>query len=202
MKRFNKKKLRIHQGYLYFGREPCHRIIWREDVGPISAGYDIHHKDGNSFNNLVENLECISKSDHMKLHSLEFKESRSKNMSKNSEKLHAWHRTEEGRKFLKEKGRKEFERRIPKSCTCAHCGKQFSSVHTIPTKFCSNNCMSAERRASGKDNETRSCIICSKDFVINKYQLTKTCSKPCRAKYIGNLKRKVKPIFSQKTSLQ
>lgn len=189
MRRFDPEFLTIHKGYLRFGRQPCHRIIWIEDVGPIPKGYDVHHKDGNKLNNLLSNLECISKSDHMRLHALEEREKRSKRMSKNSEKLHAWLKTDRGKKFLSDKAKKQFQNRLERSCVCAECGKSFMSKHTVPTKFCSNNCMSRDRRKSGKDNEERSCIICSNPFVINKYQLTKTCSKPCRAKHISNRKR-------------
>lgn len=190
MKRFKAKEVKVRKGYLCIGHEPCHRIIWEQDIGPIPQGFHIHHKDGNKFNNLIQNLECISHAEHMRLHRLEQRNDLSCRMSKNSEKLHEWHRSEEGRKSLKEKARKEFINRTPRLCVCAECGKEFSSIHTVPTKFCSNNCMSRERKKSGKDNEERTCIICSMPFVINKYQLTKTCSKPCRAKHISNLKTK------------
>lgn len=44
------------------------RKIWVRINGPIPKGYHIHHKDGDFTNNSIENLECISASDHAKLH--------------------------------------------------------------------------------------------------------------------------------------
>ncbi len=38
-------------------------------IGKIPDGYDIHHKDFNKTNNNIENLECLSKSDHTRLYS-------------------------------------------------------------------------------------------------------------------------------------
>jgi hypothetical protein len=187
------KKTRIKKGYHYCGKKLLHRLIWQHYKGEIPKGHVIHHKDGNKLNNSIENLECMTQAEHSKLHRLEESESLSKRMAKNSEKLHEWHRSEEGRKSMSERGRKQFEQRPVRLCICAECGKEFSSIHTVPTKFCSNNCMSRDRRKSGKDNEERTCIICSTPFVINKYQLTKTCSKPCRAKHISNLKTKKIP---------
>ena len=191
MKRFDAKHLTIHKGYLRFKRKYCHRLIWTEDVGPIPEGFDIHHKDGNKLNNLLNNLECLSKSDHMKLHAIETSERRSRCMSKNSDKLHAWLKTERGIEFLSEKAKKEWDIREERDFTCSFCQKPFKAKHTSEVKFCGDNCVARARRASGVDNEERTCCICSKPFIINRYQLTKTCSKPCRAKLISNLKRKL-----------
>jgi hypothetical protein len=191
MKRFNAKKVTIRKGYLTYKRKNCHRIIWEQDVGPIPDGYDIHHKDGNKFNNLLSNLECLSKSDHMALHANENREKMSKCMSDNSEKIHAWLNTEKGKKFLSEKAKKQWEEQPLKDFICAVCFKQFQTKHNRKNvKFCSDACVMRARVASGVDNVERPCVICSNLFTINKYQKTVTCSKPCRAKHIGNLKRK------------
>jgi hypothetical protein len=189
MKRFDAKNLSIHKGYLRYKRKYCHRLIWEEDVGPIPEGFDVHHKDGNKLNNLLNNLECISKSDHMRLHAIEGREKRSSRMKKNSVKVHAWLKTEKGKKFLSDKAKKQFEMRPKKEYSCEVCSVVFTSKHTLPVKYCSDNCVMKARRLRNEDMEERHCIICSNPFIINKYQKTKTCSKPCRAKHIGNLKR-------------
>lgn len=46
-----------------------HRYKYEKEVGKIPSGYDIHHKDFNKINNNIENLECLSKSDHTRLYS-------------------------------------------------------------------------------------------------------------------------------------
>lgn len=191
----NGKRTRIKNGYHYCGKKLLHRLIWEHFKGQIPKGHVIHHKNGDKLNNSIENLECMSQTAHVRLHRLKESDVLSKRMSENSEKIHSWLKTDKGINFLREKGRKEFENRPIRSCICHECGEEFSSKHTVDTKFCSNNCMSRERRKSGKDNEERLCIICSNPFVINRYQFTKTCSKLCRAKHIGNLKRKPQIIY-------
>jgi hypothetical protein len=49
------------------------RKLWKQHHGPIpldAAGrrYEIHHIDGNSSNNVIENLACISIEEHLEIH--------------------------------------------------------------------------------------------------------------------------------------
>jgi uncharacterized CHY-type Zn-finger protein len=193
MKRFDPKNLSIHNGYLRTKKKPreyCHRIIWEQDVGPIPTGYDIHHMDGNKLNNLLENLICITKADHMRLHAKETREKRSECMKKNSSRVHAWLKTNKGKKFLKDKALKEWDKKVEKTFICSICSREFKSKSPKKVKYCGDNCVMKARRLSGVDNEDRSCVICNKIFTINKYQKTLSCGPECRAKHIGNLKRK------------
>lgn len=57
----------------YFGktrgqRSYLHRDVWEHHNGPIPAGYDIHHKDGDKANNRIGNLELIDKAEHARLY--------------------------------------------------------------------------------------------------------------------------------------
>ena len=45
-----------------------HRLIYEAFVGEIPDGYVIHHIDHNQFNNCVDNLKLMSRSEHMSLH--------------------------------------------------------------------------------------------------------------------------------------
>ena len=45
-----------------------HREVWKKINGEISEGFDIHHKDENTKNNDIDNLELISKKDHHHKH--------------------------------------------------------------------------------------------------------------------------------------
>lgn len=47
------------------------RKIWEEHYGEIPKGYVIHHIDGDTKNDRIENLRCMSKSEHKKLHEKE-----------------------------------------------------------------------------------------------------------------------------------
>lgn len=48
-----------------------HRLVYESYYGPIPEGYDVHHIDGDSYNNDFENLECLSHVDHARLTALE-----------------------------------------------------------------------------------------------------------------------------------
>lgn len=45
-----------------------HRDLYEMFVGPIPAGFDVHHKDGDTTNNHPDNLVAVSKSDHGRIH--------------------------------------------------------------------------------------------------------------------------------------
>ena len=45
-----------------------HRVVWERANGPILPKHIIHHINGNKSDNRLENLECITQSEHMKLH--------------------------------------------------------------------------------------------------------------------------------------
>lgn len=47
---------------------PEHVLVWERAHGPKPQGCDIHHIDGNGKNNALENLECLTKSEHKTLH--------------------------------------------------------------------------------------------------------------------------------------
>ena len=45
-------------------RELMHRYVWMKNNGLIPPNHDIHHKNHDSTDNRIENLELISKSEH------------------------------------------------------------------------------------------------------------------------------------------
>lgn len=50
-------------------RQLMHRYVWEKHNGPIPDDHDIHHIDHNRANNVIENLELYSKSEHARLFS-------------------------------------------------------------------------------------------------------------------------------------
>ena len=46
-----------------------HRYVWEKERGQIPDDWDIHHKDEVKSNNTIDNLECLSKSEHTRLYS-------------------------------------------------------------------------------------------------------------------------------------
>ena len=59
------KRVEVEPGKLVFE----HRIVWEQAHGPIPPGYIIHHKDGNGKNNSLDNLELMTRREHVKHHS-------------------------------------------------------------------------------------------------------------------------------------
>ena len=58
--------------YVYIDgkKVPEHVAVWEKAHGPKPQGCDIHHIDGNGKNNALENLECLTKSEHKRLHAM------------------------------------------------------------------------------------------------------------------------------------
>ena len=51
-------------------RRHMHRDVWEYHHGPIPPGWDVHHIDEDKSNNDIDNLECLPKADHTRLHHL------------------------------------------------------------------------------------------------------------------------------------
>lgn len=69
---------------------------------------------------------------------------------------------------------------------CEHCGEEFQGRPTI-SRWCSNNCKSAGRRASGVDVITKACIRCGGPFVSQKHYNIRHCSRSCGHKGMGGI---------------
>ena len=65
-----KPRSKTRYKYVYVGRKkiPEHVHIWEQSNGPKPEGCDIHHIDGDGQNNALENLICLTKSEHKQLH--------------------------------------------------------------------------------------------------------------------------------------
>ncbi|WP_413881402.1 HNH endonuclease [Desulfobacula sp.] len=154
-----------------------HREVWKWNNGEIPKGYVVHHKDHDSSNNNLENLRLLRRGIHNAYHAKNSDHANwIKAMHKGAKK---WHGSENGKDWhklhyerdCKEKMHKKFKK------VCEFCGTEFEG--NFCSKFCSNNCKSANRRSKGFDNIPKICPVCGKEFQTNKYQQAKTCSKKC-----------------------
>lgn len=182
-----------HDGYGAGHR--LHRDVWEFYNGKIPKGYDIHHKDHDKSNNDIDNLELLSKTDHLKKHGEELtdeeRERRRKNLISNAVPAAVgWHKSEEGKEWHN-KHYEEMKDNLYQKSTfiCEHCGKEFEAIKNRKNKFCSNACKSAYRRKIGADNVERVCEFCGKTFICGKYQKRKYCSVSCGKKAYWENKR-------------
>lgn len=167
-------------------RKHLHQYVWERQNGKIPKGHEIHHKDLNTLNNNIDNLELMKVEDHRKLHSIiSWNEERRKWARNNLRekalpKAKEWHGSEEGIEWHKkhyEKVKDKFH--TTKNITCESCGEEATVGVSKTNRFCSNKCKSKWRRDNGLDDEKRVCVTCDKEFTVNKYSKSKNCSKSC-----------------------
>lgn len=164
-----------------------HQKIYIDNYGPIPVAHEIHHIDGNAFNNNPSNLEAKPiknhRSDHMKER---FKDpayyQKSINVLKSgAAKRKIWHESEAGKRHHREIGAKSWTNKEKIVKECPNCGNLFSTVQQR-TVYCCNKCWQMARYKNKTDFEARSCIVCSANFDVRKNDKAKTCSMKCAAK--------------------
>lgn len=162
-----------------------HIYVWEKFNGAVPCGYDIHHKDHDPSNNDLDNLELIERSAHHRLHMAERDKEELRGFLSDFARPAAaeWHRSEDGRIWHEEQYKRTLADKWDEkeTLTCKWCGKPFECSVLVKTRslFCSNKCKTAYRYHAGLDNITRVCPICGKEFSVNKYSRTKTCSPEC-----------------------
>lgn len=192
--RYPKSKNWADRNYFRRGAKYLHRELWKSLYGDIPDGYDVHHIDGDTSHNVIENLDCLPSFEHQCNHeytkSDEYKARRRENLDRHRDKSRAWHASEQGKEQHKKLGKWAWKVRKARKVKCDYCGRVFETKDTrSQTRFCSNNCRTQARRASAVDNEDRICVWCATVFRVNKYSRTRCCSGSCAAHY-RNSKRK------------
>lgn len=165
------------------GIQALHIEIWKAVHGEVPAGYHIHHIDGNTLNNSIENLECISPKEHMQEHF-----SRPERLEKAREHIEnirplaiAWHKSEKAKKFHIKHGKEVFRNLPTYEKICEVCGKSFQTVFPNKSRFCGNNCKATFRRKAKVDTVIRQCKKCKNEFECNRYSKSEHCSRLCQA---------------------
>lgn len=178
----DKAKVRYYVKTTGKGYKTLHREKWEYYNGQIPKGHHIHHKDGDYFNNDIENLECLSPLEHAQEHKEEFYESRVKHMDNIRKLASEWHGSEEGLEFHKKLGKMSWEGREPQyERTCCVCDTEFSSFN-INAKYCSKKCQNYDY--DKKYRVEVDCPVCGEAFMQNKYKSKPmTCSGLCGAAY-------------------
>ena len=175
---------RPHAGHIRNGIEALHREVWKSVHGPIPEGHHIHHVDHDAGNNDPSNLVCIPDAEHRAHHGDDpLSDAQRAHLDRVRGLAAEWHRSPEGRAWHVEHGRRTYADRRPEPFECQQCGRTYESRNRGDgTRFCSNKCKAAWRRASGVDDVQRICERCSAEFTINKYKRTRYCSQSCGAR--------------------
>ena len=133
----------------------AHVWVWRKTNGSIPKTHHVHHKDGNKSNNNINNLECLHRSDHFKVHLTEERRQWSRKWAEVIRPLtKVWHRSEEGRKWHREHGKKVWAKRSAFKINCLFCLKEIETK-TFHHKFCNQNCKAKHGRRVKKDKESQ-----------------------------------------------
>lgn len=165
------------------GVKALHQEIWIQHYGrDIPAGHHVHHADRDTENNDPSNLVLLTADEHRAEHREESAERGRLNPPSDAARAKAaeWHRSEEGLAWHREHGARTWEGREAENRVCEWCNAVFQTLdRKKATRFCSNKCRAAARRASGVDDERRACVSCGRGFVVNRYSKVKTCSRKC-----------------------
>ena len=164
------------------GAKGLHVAIWERFSGQkVPKGYEVHHKDGNPFNNDFGNLECLSRSEHRKTVNL-----KTENVRKHLDDIRhlatRWHQSPEGREWHREHAKQSKSR--SKECVCLGCGNRFLAKRSN-SKFCSRKCEVKYRYHYDAVAEERICVICGNKFttLVGPYRHSAiTCGGKCKAK--------------------
>lgn len=170
-----------------------HREVWEQENGPVPEGHHIHHVDGDTSNNTLDNLVCVSVKEHAGEHWDEDRRNAQKEWLDSIRHLSAeWHSTPEGLEHHRRIGGMAYKNFVPVEKACEQCEEPFKpKAIGNRDRFCSNKCKSAWRRASGVDDVTRICECCDKEFRVSKYSKTRVCSRSCANRVRGKKKASV-----------
>lgn len=135
----------------YFKATPgrlLHVEIYRNEVGPIPEGYEVHHRDFSTTNNTPDNLELLTKEAHNQIHRQRLRENA---IARNQiaiaqEAAKEWHRSDAGREWHSAKAKTEWATREATHFTCEECGASFTSRKQHNVRFCHQNCKARSRR--------------------------------------------------------
>lgn len=183
-----------HQRYFY-ATEPrrgfLHRHMWEDARGPIPAGHDIHHKDGNWDNNSLDNFECLTKGEHRQRHPMDDArlEAQLVHLGSIRYKAAKWHKSIDGKAWHSEHGADTWIDRSTVAKVCAACGSNFDAYFDRAL-FCSNGCKQrgvgggpTKRGRFSAQGESINCKCCHRLFTTNWPESAAYCSKACGMRY-------------------
>lgn len=178
----------------FVGNVSLHRSVYEYYFGEIPIGYEIHHRDLNTSNNKVENLQMLTKSEHTRVHF----ESQTGRFAKKTlicqfcgEEFAA--RYHGNNRFCSEKCRAKARRiECKEERICQFCGKKFLIQNYEQVRYCSVSCAQKDRQKG--QHIIKKCPVCGKEFECCKGKSTnKTyCSPECAHIFLASGGREIK----------
>jgi hypothetical protein len=124
------------------GPTNLHRAIWEKHHGPVPDDCEIHHRDGDPFNNDLANLECVNASEHQRQHTTE--RQRAGLLKPPSdfclERAAEWHASPEGLEWHSQNGKACWVNKKWHDVRCQQCGQAFATPFPERAKWCHLNC--------------------------------------------------------------
>src|SRR5690606_10094417 len=121
---FNGKPFKLQPRERYFnnGNKRMHTYVWEFNKGKVPKGCHVHHKNENTWDNRIENLEIIEASKHHSYHIQKrfrdnpdwAKEFHAKGIEASKE----WHASKEGREWHSKHGKQTWENRESRMSKC------------------------------------------------------------------------------------
>lgn len=155
-----------------------HIEVWKFHRGDIPKGYEIHHVDCNKDNNQIENLQCVTRAEHVQIH-LEIKRAQGLIAPKKPSLICS----RCGKSFTS-------EAKEPPDM-CAACRRELAPPKPKPQK----------KVKPFHPPRYRHCVVCGKIFPVSQKESwtagnhgRKTCSKECHDKICAPITEKTCPI--------
>lgn len=135
-----------------------HRAVWSVAFGPIPKGCHIHHRDNDTSNNHLSNLECVDGSEHLSKEWHRTKADQPEHFTIAARSAAAkWHQSDAGRLWHSRtaKRTKSWTKWTRAERPCQHCGTMVDMVirkSGNQQKYCSETCKAlAYRKRNGID---------------------------------------------------
>lgn len=153
---FNGKRYTLYRNEKYFSRgvRRMHVAVWEFYNAKVPKGFHVHHKDQNTHNNSIDNLELIERMQHLTEHArkrfLENPEFAKEFQKKGISLAPEWHKSASGTEWHSKHAEQMYKKREFVEYTCQECGKLYSTRHFGKTRFCHPNCKARSNRRDRK----------------------------------------------------
>lgn len=132
----------LSQSTTNFGRKNAkglHVAIWEYHSGnKVLKGYEINHKDGNTFNFDKDNLECLPMLEHQRIPKNYNYKKQCAHLEEIRPLASNWHKSEAGREWHKKNVYGSLKKEIHYS-SCYNCGNSFSTYFAGKI-YCGRKC--------------------------------------------------------------